>query len=73
MRKGLLQSCYILLSDDFLNRVFELFNGLMHSPQVPIDWRKPIFNMLQKHGRAKVPAEYPPIASIRLFTKLLLI
>ena len=25
----------------------------MHPPQVPIDWRKTIFNMLPKHGRAK--------------------
>ena len=41
----------------------------MHSPQVPIDWRKTIFNMLPKHGRAKVPAEYRPIASIRLLYK----
>ena len=28
--------------DDFFDRVLELFNGLMHSPQVPIGWRKPM-------------------------------
>ena len=37
--------------------------------KVPIDWRKTSFNMLRKHGRAKVPAEYRPIASIRLLYK----
>ena len=44
-------------SDDFLDRILVVFNGVMHFPQVPIDWRKTIFNMLPKHGRAKVPAE----------------
>ena len=43
--KGLLAELLHFVSDDFLNRVFELFNGLMHPPQVPIDWRKPIFNI----------------------------
>ena len=46
-------------SDDFLDRVLELFNGLMHSQQVPVEWRKTTFNMLPKHGRAKVPADIP--------------
>ena len=36
---------------------------------LPIDWRKTIFNMMPKHGRANVPAEYRPIASIRLLYK----
>ena len=54
------------VSEYFLDRVLKFFNGLMHSPQVPIDWRKTIFNMLPKHGGVKVPAEYRPIASIRM-------
>ena len=41
----------------------------MHSPQIPIDWRKITFNMLPKHARAKDPAEYRPIASSRLLYK----
>ena len=53
-------------SDDFLDRLLELFNGLMHAQQVPVEWRKTTFNMLPKHGRAKVPADYRPIASVRL-------
>ena len=56
-------------SEDFLDRVLESFTGLTHSPQVPLDWRKTIFNTLPKHGRAKVSAEYRPIASIRLLYK----
>ena len=67
--KGLVAELLHFASDDFLDRLLGLFNGLMHSPQVPIDWRKTIFNMLPKHGRAKVPAEYRPIASIRLLYK----
>ena len=59
--KGLVAELLHFASDDFLDRLLGLFNGLMHSPQVPIDWRKTIFNMLPKHGRAKVPAEYRPI------------
>ena len=54
------------VTDDFLDRVLEYFTGFMHSPEVPIDWRKTIVNLLSKHGRARVPAEYRPIASIRL-------
>jgi len=60
------------VTDDFPDRVLDFFtgfNGFMHSPHVPIDWRKTIVNMLPNHGRAKVPAEYRPIASIRLLYK----
>ena len=67
--KGFVAELLHFASDDFQDRVLELFNDLMHSPQVPVDWRKTIFNMLPKHGRAKVPAEYRPIASIRLLYK----
>ena len=67
--KGLVAELLHFASDDFLDRVLGPLNDLMHSPQVPVDWRKTIFNMLPKHGRAKVPAEYRPIASIRLLYK----
>ena len=55
--KGLVAELLHFASENFLDRVLESFDGLMHSPQVPVDWRKTIFNMLPKHGRAKVPAE----------------
>ena len=50
------------------------FNDLMRTGQVPTDWqsdwRKTSFKMLPKTIRAKVPSEYRPIATIRLFHKL---
>lgn len=46
-------------SDEFIDRVLELFNDMMHPPQVLIESRKTNFNMLPTHGRAKVPAGYP--------------
>ena len=50
------------------------FNDLMRTGQVPTDWqsdwRKTSFKMLPKTIRAKVPSEYRPIATIRLFYKL---
>ena len=67
--KGFVAELIHFASDNFLDQLFRLFTGFMHSPQVPIDWRKTIFNMLPKHGRAKVPAEYRAIASIRLLYK----
>ena len=67
--KGFVAELMHFASDNFLDQLFRLFTGFMHSPQVPIDWRKTIFNMLPKHGRAKVPAEYRAIASIRLLYK----
>ena len=67
--KGFVAELLRFAFEDFLDRLLESFNGLMHSPQVPIDWRKTIFKMLPKHGRAKVPAEYRLIASIRLLYK----
>ena len=67
--KGFVAELLRFAFEDFLDRLLESFNGLMHSPQVPIDWRKTIFKMLPKHGRAKVPAEYRLIASIRFLYK----
>ena len=51
-----LQRCRILLLTTFL----------IASRVESIVWRKTIVNLLSKHGRARVPAEYRPIASIRL-------
>ena len=67
--KGFVAELLRFAFEDFLDRLLESFNGLMHSPQVPIDRRKTIFKMLPKHGRAKVPAEYRLIASIRFLYK----
>ena len=64
--KGCVTELLHFVSDDFLDRLLELVNGLMHSRQVRIEWRETIFNMLPKQSRAKVPAGYRPIASIRL-------
>ena len=38
---------------------------------LPNDWRKTSLKMLPKTMRAKVPSEYRPIATIRLFYKFL--
>ena len=71
--KGLVAELLHFASDDFLDRLLGLFNGLMHSPQVPIDWRKTIFNMLPKHGRAKFLLSIGPLQASAFCTKRLLI
>ena len=67
--KGLVAELFSFVYENFSNRVLEFCNGFSPSPEVPVAWRKTICNMLPKHGRAKVPAEYRPIASIRLLYK----
>ena len=53
--------------DFFIDTLVAQFNDLMRTGQVPADWRKTSFKMLPKTMRAKVPSEYRPIATIRLF------
>ena len=53
--------------DFFIDTLVAQFNDLMMTGQVPADWRKTSFKMLPKTMRAKVPSEYRPIATIRLF------
>ena len=56
--------------DSFIDIWVGQFNDLMRSGRVPTDSRKTSFKMLPETMRAKVPSEYRPIATIRLFYKL---
>ena len=58
------------MPDSFIDTLVVQFNDLMTTGQVPTDWRKTSFKMLPKTMRVKVPSEYRPIATIRLFYKL---
>ena len=67
--KGIVAELLYFVSGGFLDRVLKCFNGLLHFPEAPTNRRKTIFNMLPTHSRAKVPAEYRTIASIRILYK----
>ena len=56
--KGFVAELIHFASDNFLNQLFRLFTGFMHSPQVPIDWRKTIFNMRRNNSLQNVPYMY---------------
>lgn len=67
---GLVAEVLKYVPDSFIDTLVVQFNDLMRTGQVPTDWRKTSFKMLPKTMRAKVPSEYRPIATIRLFYKL---
>ena len=67
---GLVAEILKHVPDSFIDTLVGQFNDLMRTGQVPTDWRKTSFKMLPKTIRAKVPSEYCPIATIRLFYKL---
>ena len=67
---GLLAEILKHVPDSFIDTLVGQFNDLMRTGQVPTDRRKTSFKMLPKTIRAKVPSEYRPIATIRLFYKL---
>ena len=67
---GLVAEILKHVPDSFIDTLVGQFNDLMRTGQVPTDWRKTSFKMLPKTIRAKVPSEYRPIATIRLFYKL---
>ena len=56
--------------DIFIAKLVDGFNDLMSSGEVPHEWRKTLFKMLPKNLRSRVPSDYRPIASIRLFYKV---
>ena len=56
--------------DIFIAKLVDGFNDLMSSGEVPHEWRKTLFKMLRKNLRSRVPSDYRPIASIRLFYKV---
>ena len=44
-------------------------NDILHKEAVPSSWRKTLFQKLPKSDRACVPADFQPIANLRLLYK----
>ena len=47
---------------DCLNSLLQIMNEILHKGVVPSSWRKTLFQMLSKTHRARVPADFRPIA-----------
>ena len=68
--RGLVAELLKHAPDIFIAKLVDGFNDLMSSGDVPHEWRKTLFKMLPKNLRSRVPSDYRPIASIRLFYKV---
>ena len=53
-----------------LQELLNLYNDTLFSGEVPESWKLTKFMMLPKSRHARVPADYRPIASVRLFYKI---
>ena len=55
---------------DCLNSFLQIRNDILQKGDVPPSWRKTLFQMLPVSHRARVPADFRPIASLRLLYKV---
>ena len=63
---GLVAEILRCVPHDCLNFFLQIMNDILHKGDVPSSWRKTLFQMLPKSHRARVPADFWPIASLRL-------
>ena len=49
-----------------LNSFFQIMNDILPEGDVPPSWRKTLFQTFPKSHRARVPADFRPVASLRL-------
>ena len=56
---------------DCLSSLRGIMNELLHKSAVPSSWRTTQFQLLPKTHRARVPADFRPIANLRLLYKSL--
>lgn len=55
--------------DELLQILVELFDHVLRSGIIPLDWRRTVFIMLAKKARACQPSDFRPIAIVRLLYK----
>ena len=67
---GLVAEILRCVPHDCLNFFLQIMNDILHKGDVPSSWRKTLFQMLPKSHRARVPADFRPIASLRLLYKM---
>ena len=67
---GLVAEILRCVPHDCLNFLLQIMNDILHKGDVPSSWRKTLFQMLPKSHRARVPADFRPIASLRLLYKV---
>ena len=67
---GLVAEILRCVPHDCLNLFLQIMNDILHKGDVPSSWRKTLFQMLPKSHRARVPADFRPIASLRLLYKV---
>ena len=53
-----------------MNSFLQITNEILHKGVVPSSWRKTLFQMLPKTHRARVPADFRPIANLRILYKV---
>ena len=67
---GLVAEVLRCVPADCLNSLLQIMNEILHKGVVPSSWRKTFFQMLPKTHRARVPADFRPIANLRLLYKV---
>ena len=67
---GLVAEVLRCVPHDCLNSLLQIMNEILQKGVVPSSWRKTLFQMLPKNHRAHVPADFRPIANLRLLYKV---
>ena len=69
---GLVAEVFKHIPTNFAAKTLGLYNSLLSSGHIPSSWRRTLFTMLVKHRKAALVTDFRPIASVRLFHKILL-